>query len=203
MRAILLLSSAALFLAGAGCNPYSKLPANKAPTKLPPVPAGAECIYAWKAQSRRFKTYWDDQQVTVACRGHFPRSWRKAGDEAWEVSATTQKGIAIPCLGVLRRWPDSGGREQTEVLPPFDLEEVSDGLYLVMDTKVKLSGDPADPATAPQEIRPMALLIEIRNHCVKPFQVDIPLVPEKPSGLTPAPIVRVEEPPRGTSVPLR
>jgi hypothetical protein len=203
MRASCLLPAGLLLLVAAGCDPYSTLPANTAPTQLAAIPAGADCVYAWSGKSRALMTYWGEQQLTLNCRGRFPRSWRKAGDETWEVRAVSAKGTPVPCLGVLRRWPDAQGRQQTEVLPPFDMGKVRDGLYLVMDTRVKLSGDAADPATAPQEIRPSALLIEIRGHCVKPFQVDIPLQPEKPGPLTPAAAVPTEEPPKGTFVPLR
>ena len=38
---------------------------------------------------------------------------------------------------------------------------------------------------------------------MKPFQVDIPLQPEKPGPLTPATAVPAEEPAKGTFVPLR
>lgn len=207
MRVTRLLAALAGLLAAAGCNPYDTLPANRAPVKPRSIPAGAECVYTWKATSRTLKTYWDDQQLTLVCRGHFPRAWRRTGDEAWEVSAVNQDGVAVPCLGVLRRSRDARGREQTEILPPVDLEEVRDGLYLLMDTAVKLSGDPADRGTIPREIRPTALLIEIRGHCVKSFQVDIPLVPENPGDLTPAPQISDQAPPggtpQGTPVPVR
>ncbi len=194
---------ALLLLPAAGCDPYSTLPANRAPSGPAPIPAGADCVYAWSGRSRPLMTYWGEQQLSISCRGRFPRAWRRAGDEAWEVRATNARGTPIPCLGVLRRWKDSRGREQTAVLPPFDLDRVRDGLYLLMDTKVALSGDGADPAAVPREIRPTAVLIEIRSHYVTSFQVDIPLVPETPCALTPAPELPPEEPPSGTQVPVK
>jgi hypothetical protein len=191
-------------LAAVGCTPlYEPLPANQVKPSPSRIPEGAAPVHAWRAETPLLKTYWGDQVFRLECRGYFPASWRRGGDERWEVSCVNQVGTAVPCLGLLYRERNSLGQDTSEVLPPFDIGKLGDGLYLLVDSGVR-TNVPAGPDAAPAiaEIRPAAEFVEIRRHLVWPFRIRIPLVPENPSALTPTPEgVPANPAPRGTLIP--
>ena len=176
---------AGLCLLLAGCTPADSLP--KAPIKhglraeLPPSPD----VYGWQAQTDTLYTYWGRQQLTVRCRGRFSAGWRASGDEAWSVEAVNAHGTRVPFLGVVRRYRDMDGKEQVEGLPAFDVQKVPAGLYLFIESAVKLTADGLGPA----EIRPNAFVMEIRKRGFTPYQKRIALFPDQESPRTPKPEV--------------
>lgn len=187
----------------AGCNPYSTLPANRIKPEPPAPAAGDSPVYSWHAETPVLRTFWDAQELKITCSGYFPASWRQAGDERWRVECVNKQGTKIPYLGVMRRYKNNIGLEEREVLPAFDINKIDDGLYIIMESGIKTSAPAAaDAAPAIVEIRPALLLVEIRKHKFWPFQVSIPLVPDKPSALTPEPeTVKQSSKPQGTAMP--
>ena len=161
-----------------------------------PLPRGAAPVYSWRAEAKGLRTYWRVQDVTVAARGMIPADWRRAGDGFWSVRAHNQEGKPLPFLGVIRFVPQ-GKRRVGVLLPRLDLDKTPDGLYIVLLPGVTLM----DGKVA--SIRPVALVREIRAHTWKPFGVEVPLVPEKSSPLTPAPKPKPPAPEEvGTPVPM-
>ena len=151
-----------------GCSPYGRLPANRPPYPLRTIPPDAPGVTLWRADTPVLKTFWGDQSLSLRCRRYFPQ----AGDQIWHVHATNHQGTTVPFLGVVKRYHDAEGHAATGILPPLKLEKIRDGLYLFIDS------DPS-PHTAgprPADITPTALLVEIRDHKLKPFRVTIPLV---------------------------
>ena len=186
MRRALLLSAGILVLAG--CNPYDSLPRNQPLTDRPRIPAGTAPVHAWQARSPKLDTYWGPQHVAVRCRGWLPADWKQPGDGAWELSATNHEGKPVPFLGVIRPGWNADGSESREILPPVKIGALKDGLYILLEDGVKLS-PVADERGGNRiiEICPVARVVEVRGGRFRPWEVPVPLVPEKPGELTPAP----------------
>lgn len=181
MRHVLTLAAGALLLA-AGCNPYDPLPSRPArQDRSAELPAGSD-VHAWSAETGELSTFWGAQRLKLRCRGCFPAPWRAPGDEAWSVEAVNAEGTRVPFLGVVRRYRDDQGKERAEILPPFDSRKLPDGLYIFIESAVRLA-----PGLGPAEIRPVAHLAEIRRGWYMPYRIRIPLVPEAESALTPRP----------------
>jgi hypothetical protein len=181
----LLLVVAAAGWAAAGCTPEGALPAAPAKHGVKTVVAPGPDVYGWHAESETLYTYYGRQQLKLRCRGRFPATWKAPGDESWEVEAVNAQGNAVPFLGVVRRYLNMDGKEQVEGLPAFDATTLPAGLYIFIETAVKLAPDGSGPA----EIRPNAFVMEIRKKGFMPYQARIALFPDQESPRTPRPEV--------------
>ncbi len=184
-KKLLTLAAALLGTASMGCNGAGRLPADAARHDLGMTAGSGPDVYAWRAQPTELATYWGRHRLTLECRGRFPAAWRAPGDEVWEVKAVDERGTRVPFLGAVRRYLDIDGKEQAECLPAFDIEKLPAGMYIFIETAVKLSPD----GKAPAEIRPNAFIMEIRKKGFSPFQKRIALFPDRESPLTPRPEV--------------
>jgi len=181
-----------------GCAPHQSLPrirTDKLPLAVRAIPADAAPVYSWRGEHPQLFTYWGRQSVTVSAAAHFPRNWRNAGDEFWNVTAENGEGKPLPFVGVVRRYVNENGTTLGVIVPKVDLRRMPDGLYIVIDPNVTLEAEKI------VRIEPVAAVAEIRDHLFTPFQFPLPLIPETPSALTPAPPPRPEIP-DGTPFPV-
>jgi hypothetical protein len=150
-------------------------------SRLRPMPPGAAPLYSWHASEPVLYTFWGKQAVQVTAMVHVPPGWKRPGDEFWSVQGTSAENRPIPFLGVERTYINERGKESPLLYPPLDLQTVPSGLYLRIAPNIALSDGKL------VSIKPVAVVFEIRNHLVKPFEVRIPLIPDAESSVTPAP----------------
>ena len=135
----------------------------------------------WYGSSIDLKTYWGDQEVSLYVSVHLPDDWRSPGDGTWCVKAQNAEGKPIPFVGVLRKERDKDGNESTTIVPPVDERKLKDCLYLLIDPNVAMEGGKI------KSVRPVAVLREFRDRSWRPFRIEIPLIPEQGSEMTPVP----------------
>lgn len=191
------MAAAAILLSGCAGR-YPPLPRIRPEVlglRLRSIPAGAAPTYSWRGARNKVQAYWSDQNIFARVEAYFPPDWAHPGDGFWEVRAENAEGKPIPFIGVIHRYRNENGTEIAVLVPPFDLLKAPDGLYLVIDPNIEIR----DGAIA--RIRPLAMVIEIRDHCFKPFRVKMPLFPEQESERTPRPDP-LPVPPAGTPIPV-
>ena len=199
MKRVLVTGFVLLTLAlASGCDPYSSLPRiriEKLPLMVPEFPADAAPVYAWSGEHPQLFTYWGKQSVTISATAHFPPDWKHGGDGFWRVKAENGEGKPLPFIGVIRRYVNENGTTLGVLVPKIDLMVMPDGLYVVIDPGVTLEQGEI------VRIEPIAAIAEIRGQRFTPFRFPLPLVPETPSDLTPAPPPPPEIP-EGTPIPV-
>lgn len=163
--------------------------------RITAIPPSAAPVFSWHAEKKGLKTYWRDQEVFVDVRGYVPLEGAESREGIWLVTGRSGEGKPVPFIGIQRRFTSPQGAEMAVIVPPLDLDRVPDGLYLFLIPNISVT---LGKVTS---IAPVVVLTEIRNHVFMPFQVPMPLVPERPSPLTPAP---PPEPgvPEGTPIPI-
>jgi hypothetical protein len=166
----------------AGCSPFDPLPRLEPLGDRPRIPAGASPVRSWHADSPVLSSPWGQQTVKVRCRGFFPAGWKRPGDEIWEVTATNQEGKPLPYLGIASVDRGRETIQAADIVPPVDASRLKDGLYIVMQSRVLLSPvvDRAPPGII--DIRPVAVVVEVRRKDLYYFQYELPLAPDPASG---------------------
>ena len=133
--------------------------------------------------------------IKAEAEATFPGDWREPGDEAWVVKAVNGEGTRVPFLGVLYAYKDEEGKTRMLARPGFDIDALSDGLYVLVESHARLG-----PDARIVEIRPRLHIREIRDQAFKPYWVDYGMVPVVVSPMTPAP-VPPKPAPQGTPIP--
>ncbi|NQT18471.1 MAG: hypothetical protein HQ592_02110 [Planctomycetes bacterium] len=135
----------------------------------------------WYGSSIDLKTYWGDQEVSLYVSVYLPDNWQRPGDGTWCVKARNGEGKPIPFVGVVSKDRDEAGNESTTLVPPIDEKKLNDCLYIVIDPNVTMEGGKI------KCVRPVAIMREFRDRSWKSFRIEIPLIPEQRSELTPMP----------------
>jgi len=163
--------------------------------RLRTIPQSAAPVFSWHAERKGLKTYWLGQNVSVEARAHVPLNQADPTGGTWEIRGRNSEGKPVLFIGIRERYTNSQGTELAVIVPPLDLDEVPDGLYLFLEPNISVT---LGKVTS---IAPVVVLTEIRDHMFKPFQVPIPLIPDRKSPLTPAPPLG-PSPPEGTPIGL-
>jgi len=181
---LLIILSLAATVSFAGCAGFPSLPRVKTDyveSLHRPIPENAPAVHTWHGSRDDLKTYWGDQAVTVTAKAYVPDDWQQAGDAFWSVTGASGEGKPLPFLGVIHRYVNEFGTKLANIVPPFDLNRISDGLYIVIDTGIELEDGRVI------RIQPTAIITEIRGHRIMPFRPHVRLFPENETDLTPAP----------------
>jgi hypothetical protein len=168
---------------------------NRLGQKIPEIPPSAAFVYRWGGENDHLMTFWGKQKVSIEVTGYVPESYKEPGDDRWTLKARNSRGTPIPYVGVVRSYVDENGTHLSMLVPELNLDKAPDGLYFCIVPNITLKSGRVE------SICPTAVIFEIRNHSIKPFQVKIPLTPLQDSSLTPTPPTPPKVP-AGTPIPV-
>ena len=189
-----------ILLSPTSCS-WRQLPSSVSPyiqtrqTELAANDNNAESIYSWHGSAKKLRTYWGIKDAEIEVQAYFPSNWEQAGDARWQVEASTKSGEPLPFIGILRRYKNRNNTKLAKIIPPLDLTQVKDGLYIVIHPGVKKS------EKGIKKIAPTAYICEIRDQAFQPFRIEIPLIPEEVTAVTPAPVQSEDSSFEGTAFP--
>ena len=163
--------------------------------RFPAVPEGVAPVFSWNGERTGLFTYWHRQDIRVSARAWFPPGLREIEDARWQVDARNGEGKYVPFLGLVKTWTNEHGTRLTVVAPSVEMDALPDGLYIALKPDLTIEEGKVT------RVMLLATLHEIRGHVFKPFCVKIPMVPEKPSALTPTP-PPLPKKPAGTPIPF-